>query len=391
MGSGPLAGVTVVELEGIGPAPFCGMMLADMGADVVRLARPSPEPVDDARWRNAGRHQYVDRGRRSVALDLKAPAGRGVALRLIERADALVEGFRPGVMERLGLGPEVCLGRNPRLVYGRVTGWGREGPLAGAPGHDLNFIALAGALHASVRHGMPPVAPPTVIGDMGGGGLLLAFGIACALFEARASGRGQVVDAAVVDGAALLSTLLYAFCHAGLIGARGGGGFIDGGAHFYDVYECADGRHVSIGALERRFYARLLERLGVTDLDPDAQFDPATWPRAKARLAALFRSRSREEWCRLLEGSDCCFAPVLDLDEAPRHPHNAARGSFVEVDGALQPAPAPRLDRTPGAVQGPPPKPGEQGEAVLADFGFSAAEIQALRGAGVLHLPGDAA
>lgn len=380
-----------MELEGIGPAPFCGMMLADMGAQVVRLARPSPDPADDARWRNAGRHQYVDRGRRSVALDLKAPAGRDAALRLIERSDALIEGFRPGVMERLGLGPEVCLGRNPRLVYGRVTGWGREGPLAGAAGHDLNFIALAGALHASVRPGAPPVAPPTVIGDMGGGGLLLAFGIACALFEARASGRGQVVDAAAVDGAALLSTLLYGFRHAGLIGARGGGGFIDGGAHFYDVYECADGRYVSIGPLERRFYLRLLERLGLEELDPDAQFDPETWPRAKARLAALFRSRSREEWCRLLEGSDCCFAPVLDLDEAPRHPHNAARGSFVEVDGALQPAPAPRFDRTPGAVQGPPPEAGAQGEAVLADFGFSAAEIAALRGAGVLRLPVDAA
>lgn len=381
---GALEGIRVIELRGIGPAPFCGMLLADMGAEVVQIARPprAGDRADDAHWRDAGRFQYLDRGRRALALDLKQDAGRDAALRLVAQADVLIEGFRPGVMERLGLGPQPCLARNPRLVYGRMSGWGQDGPLAQAPGHDINYIALAGALHYIGRRGQPPVAPPTLVGDMGGGGLLLAFGIVCALLEARRSGAGQVVDAAVVDGAALLTTLLHGLRHAGMLGTETGSGFFDSGSHFYEVYACADGRYVSIGPLENRFYAKLLEALDLRDLDPGEQFDAARWPALKQRLAGVFRTRTRAQWCALLEGTEVCFAPVLDPDEAPHHPHNAARGTFIEVDGCVQPAPAPRLQRTPGAVRSPPPRPGAHTEAVLADWGFGAAEIARLRAAG---------
>ncbi len=382
---GPLQGIKVVEFHGIGPAPFAAMLLADMGAEIIRVDRPGAPSGDDANWRDPGRHLYLLRGRPSIALDLKHAAGRVTALRLIEGADALIEGFRPGVMERLGLGPESCLARNARLVYGRMTGWGQTGPLAQSAGHDINYLALSGALACIARRGAPPVPPPTLVGDMGGGGMLLAYGMVCALLEAKGSGRGQVVDAAVTDGSALLATLLYGLRAAGAFAAPAGENFLDTGAHFYDVYVCADGRFVSIGPLEGRFYAELLERLGIRDLDPAAQFDRAQWPALKERFAALFRTRTRDAWCALLEGRDVCFAPVLDFEEAPRHPHNVARGNFVTVDGLVQPAPAPKLSRTPGAVRSPAPATGAHDPGALRRWGFTAEEIAALRTQGALQ------
>ncbi|MCC7412315.1 MAG: CoA transferase [Gammaproteobacteria bacterium] len=383
---GPLQGVKVVEFQGIGPGPFCAMMLADMGAEVIQIDRPpaARDGGDDANWRDAGRFQFVNRGRRALALDLKLAAGREVALRLIRGADVLVEGFRPGVMERLGLGPEPCLSANPRLVYGRMTGWGQDGPLAQAAGHDINYIALSGALHAGGRRGQPPAAAPTLIGDIGGGAMMLAFGIVCALLEVRRSGRGQVIDAAVCDGSALLCSLLYSLHAAGMLSNDTGTNFFDTGSHFYDAYECADGHYISVGALEGRFYAKLLGHLGIDDADPAAQFDQSRWPAMKERIAAVFRSRSRDEWCALLEGSDCCFAPVLDFDEAPRHAHNRARGNFIEIDGVRQPAPAPKFSRTPAQATRPPAPAGADTESVLAEYGYSAADISSLRDAGVI-------
>lgn len=380
---GPLEGVRVVELAGIGPGPFCAMVLADMGAEVLRVDRPDrvrpgrPErpPLD-----------LLGRGRRSAAIDLKHPEGAAALLRLVERADVLVEGFRPGVMERLGLGPDVCLERNPRLVYGRMTGWGQEGPLAHAAGHDINYIALAGALHAIGRRGEPPVPPLNLVGDFGGGGLLLAFGIVCALYERERSGRGQVVDAAMVDGAALLMTMFFGMRAAGFWSDERGTNLLDTGAHFYEVYETADGRYVALGPIEPQFYRELLEKLGLAD-DPAfaAQMDRSRWPELKERLAAIFRTRTREEWCALLEGTDACFAPVLSLEEAPRHPHNVARGTFVEFEGVVQPAPAPRFGRTRPELRRPPAHPGEHTEEALRDWGFAPEEIEKLRAAGAIR------
>ena len=336
--AGPLHGLRVIEMAGIGPAPFCGMLFADMGAEVIRIERVGT-PRDP--------HDVLTRGRSTLQLDLRSPDGVRRALDAIAQADVLLEGFRPGVMERLGLGPAECQARNPRLVYGRMTGWGQHGPLAHAAGHDINYIAISGALHAIGRADEPPVPPLNYVGDFGGGAMLLAFGVLAALHEARQSGQGQVVDAAMTDGAALLSAMMYGFKAAGRWSNQRGENLLDGGAHFYGTYACADGKYVAVGAIEPQFYALLRERCGIAD-DPafDAQMDADRWPLLKLRLADLFRTRTRDEWCVLLEGSDACFAPVLDWDEAPAHPHNVARGTFVEVEGVVQPAPAPRFSRT---------------------------------------------
>ncbi|NWG45235.1 MAG: CoA transferase [Alphaproteobacteria bacterium] len=373
---GPLAGIRIVEFAGIGPGPFAAMLLSDMGAEVVRIDRKGAR----------GGRDLLNRGRRSVALDLKSAEGVETALALIERADGLVEGFRPGVMERLGLGPDVALARNPRLVYGRMTGWGQDGPLAHAAGHDINYIALTGALEAIGERGRKPVPPLNLVGDFGGGALYLAFGLVCGLIEARGSGKGQVVDAAMVDGAASLMTMFWSLRSAALpgfsLGARGEG-MLAGGAPFYDTYETADGKWVAIGAIEPQFYALLREKAGLDDPAFDAQFDTAAWPALKAKVAEVFRTRTRAEWCALLEGTDACFAPVLTMDEVPDHPHNKARGIYVERDGVVQPAPAPRFSRTPGAIAGPPAEPGAHTEAVLADWGLGE-RIAALRASGAI-------
>jgi alpha-methylacyl-CoA racemase len=377
---GPLSGIRVLEFEAIGPGPFCGMMLADMGADVLLVDRPTDPGLGLDRAR---RHDVMLRGRRSVTIDLKSPDGIAAAIALAERADALIEGFRPGVMERLGLGPAVLLGRNPRLVYGRMTGWGQDGPLAPRAGHDINYIALTGVLNAIGRAGGPPVPPLNLVGDFGGGGMLLAFGIACALLEARSSGRGQVVDAAMVDGASLLAAMFAGLLAAGSWTETRGENLLDSGAPWYDTYETKDGRFVAIGAIEPKFYAELLERLGLAGEALPEQNDRAGWPELRRRFAAAFRSRTRDEWCAVFEGSDACFAPVLGFTESRSHPHAAARGGYLEVGGVAQPAPAPRFGRTPGGVSRPPPERGALGHAALADWGFSAAEIERLAALGV--------
>ena len=373
---GPLQGFRVVELAGIGPGPFCAMLLADLGAEVLAVERPASGPP--------GWPVLFARGRRRVAVDLKHPEGPGVVLDLVAGADALVEGFRPGVAERLGIGPDECLARNPRLVYGRVTGWGQEGPLARAAGHDIDYIALAGALHPVGPADGPPVPPLNLVGDFGGGGMLLALGVVAALLEAGRSGRGQVVDAAMVDGAALLTTQVHELLAAGLWSDRRGANLLDGAAPFYAVYETADGRHLAVGALEPRFYAELLERVGLGGEDLPAQLDRDGWPVLRERLAAQFRTRTRDEWCRLLEGSDACVAPVLSLLEAPTHPHNQARGTFVDVGGVVQPAPAPRFSRTPSAHPHPPAGPGEDPGQTLAAWGLSPDEVERYRAAGAI-------
>jgi alpha-methylacyl-CoA racemase len=362
---GPLDGVRVLELAGVGPAPFCAMLLSDMGADVLRIDRSDPVelgvPMDE-------RFDLLRRGRRSVVLDLKDGAGRETARRLVTRADVLIEGFRPGVMERLGLGPDDCFALNPRLVYGRVTGWGREGPLAASAGHDINYIALAGVLGAIGPKDGLPLPPLNLVGDFGGGALHLAFGVVCALLEARSSGKGQVVDAAMVDCAASLATGTYGLLAAGGWRDARGSNVLDGGAPWYAAYETADGGYVCIGALEPRVYAELLTRLGLASEPLPGQYDRAGWPVLRARFAAVFRTKTREEWRALLEGTDVCFAPVLSLAEAAVHPHNAARGAFVRIDGVTQPAPAPRFSRTTTRIRGGPTARGEGGEAALKEW-----------------------
>jgi alpha-methylacyl-CoA racemase len=339
----------------------------------------------DVSFFNPGRFALLNRGKRGVALDLKQPAGVDAALRLIAAADALIEGFRPGVMERNGLGPDVCLARNPRLVYGRMTGWGQTGPLANAAGHDINYLALSGALALGAPPGGHPWAPPTLVGDMGGGGLVLALGIVSAILEARTSAKGQIVDAAITDGSALLTTIFHAFKAAGIWSGPGHPHVLDSSAPFYDTFRCADGKWISIGALEPQFYALLVDKCGLADPLFERQWDSAQWPAMKQRIAALFATRPREQWCRLLEGTDACFAPVLDPDEAPAHPHNRARGTFVDVDGVTQPAPAPRFSRTPPEVRSPPPRPGQPDDAALAAWGFTTRDIDALREAGAVR------
>jgi len=376
---GPLAHLTVVEFAGLGPAPFAGMMLADQGARVIRIDRPPAPPGRGGMAAlTARRSDVLSRGRESIAVDLKTEAGREVTQRLVAQADVLIEGFRPGVMESLGLGPDECLRRQPALVYGRVTGWGQHGPLAQAAAHDINYVALSGALHSTARQGQPPTLTPGLTGDFGGGGMLLAFGVLAAVAHAQRTGQGQVVDAAICDGSALLASLVYGWRSAGLWNAEAGTNNGDGGAHFYETYACADGKYVSVGAMEPQFYALLREKCGLDDPAFDAQWDPAKWPQLKARLAQVFRGRTRAEWCALLEGSDACFAPVLDLDEAPTHPHNRARGTFAQVDGITQPAPAPRFSRTPAASCQAVRPVAADSRRLLAELGYAPSDIEHL-------------
>ena len=373
---GPLHGVKVIEFAGIGPGPFCAMLLSDMGAEVVRIDRKG--------GRGANKFDITSRGRRSLALDLKNPQAVQTALKLIAQADALLEGFRPGVMEKLGLGPDAALKANPKLVYGRMTGWGQTGPLSQAAGHDINYIALTGALHAIGRQGATPVPPLNLVGDFGGGALYLAFGMACALFEARGSGKGQVVDCAMTDGAASLMSMFYGFKQMGMWSDTKGENLLDGGAHFYDTYETADGKWVSIGSIEPQFYALLLQKTGITDPDFQSQMDRSKWPALKTKIAAVLKSKTRAEWDTLMEGTDVCYAPVLSLSEAPHHPHNKARETFVELDGVVQPAPAPRFSRTVPKVQGPAPEAGQHNDQILSDWGFAASDIAALKSSGAI-------
>ena len=377
---GPLTGIKVLEFEAIGPGPFAGMLLADMGADVILVDRPSTSDlgIKRERWMDV-----MMRGKRSVTLDLKNPSAAEMVFSLVKKSDALIEGFRPGVMERLGLGPDVLLGLNPKLVYGRMTGWGQDGPLAARAGHDINYIALAGVLNAFGRKGEAPVMPLNLVGDFGGGGMLLGFGLACALIEARTSGKGQVVDAAMTEGAALLAAMFSGFLHAKRWTEERGANILDSGAPWYDVYGTKDGRYVSIGSIEAKFYDDLLRRLGLEDENLPAQNDRKGWPKLRERFMGIFKTKTRDEWCSVFEGSDACFAPVLSFSEARTHAHNKARQSFVSIAGVEQPAPAPRFSRTPAEVRRAPPERGEGGRQALLDWKFSAAEIEALKSRGL--------
>ncbi|HEY7439235.1 MAG TPA: CaiB/BaiF CoA-transferase family protein [Acidimicrobiia bacterium] len=378
--SGPLSGVKVIEIAGIGPGPFAAMMLADMGAEVVRVDRAQAVTGDFSKQNL----EILNRGRRSIGVDLKQPEGVETVLTMVERADAIIEGFRPGVAERLGIGPDVCLARNPKIVYGRMTGWGQDGPYAQAAGHDINYIALGGALAHFGRAGTKPTPPINVVGDFGGGGMLMAFGVACALVESTRSGNGQVVDAAMVDGSAALMTMIWGFRALGIWGDFGTN-VLDTGAPFYDTYETADGKFIALGSLEPQFYAELVTRLGLTDeVDLARQMDQSAWPALRERLTALFKTKTRDEWCEVLEMTDACFAPVLTMTEAAEHPHIKARNTVVDDYGLLQPAPAPRFSRTPGAIQRPPAWPGEHTDEVLADWGFSTGDVAKLRATGAI-------
>jgi alpha-methylacyl-CoA racemase len=378
--AGPLTGYRILEIAGIGPGPFAAMLLADMGAEVIRVDRaqsvrgPAPDkPAGD----------LMLRGRRNIALDLKNPDGVETLLQLVEKADAIIEGFRPGVMERLGVGPDVCLARNPRLVFGRMTGWGQEGMYAQAAGHDINYIALAGSLAHFARRGEAPVPPLNMVGDFGGGGMFLAYGVVCALLEAQKSGRGQVVDTAMVDGAAVLMTMFWSFKSMGIFNENAPGtNLLDTGAHFYDVFECKDGRYVSLGSIEPQFYAELMELTGLKD-DPDfaRQMDQSMWPGLKERLREVFRGKTRDEWCAIMEATDVCFAPVLTMSEAAAHPHNVERRTFVEANGHMQPAPAPRFSRTVPQIGRPSAHPGQHTEEVLREWGVPDVEARLAGGA----------
>lgn len=372
---GPLEGKKIIEIAGIGPGPFCAMVLSDLGAEVIRVDRVSAVPDEFPATPGV---DLLNRGRKSVAFDLKNQEGIRALLRLVEEADALIEGFRPGVAERLGIGPEECLGRNPRLVYGRMTGWGQTGPYSNMAGHDINYIALSGVLGTIGREGEPPVPPVNLVGDFGGGGMLLALGICAAFVEVQTSGKGQVVDAAMTDGSALLATMIHTFLSMGVWGDRGTN-MLDTGAPFYDVYECADGEYISLGSIEPQFYAELLRITGLDQEELPKQMDRSQWPKMKLKIAETIRSKTRDQWVELMEGTDVCFAPVLSPSEACAHPHNVERETFVEVAGVKQPAPAPRFSRTPGVIDGPPPHPGEHTEEVLSGWGFSENEIQNLR------------
>jgi crotonobetainyl-CoA:carnitine CoA-transferase CaiB-like acyl-CoA transferase len=378
---GPLAGLKVVELAGIGPGPMCAMMLADLGATVLRIDRTEPSGLGIQRDH---RFNLLLRSRKAIPLDLKRPDAVALTLRLIEQADALVEGFRPGVMERLGLGPDICLARNQRLVYGRMTGWGQQGPLAKAAGHDINYTALTGALHAIGRAGGMPAVPLNLIGDFGGGALYLAFGIMCGVHEAQKSGQGQVVDAAMVDGIASLMTSIHGMLAEGRWKLQRGSNVTDSGAPFYDVYICGDGQYVSLGPIEAKFYAELLHRLEIDPATMPPQLDATRWPESRARIAGVLLTRTREEWCARLEGTDVCFAPVLSMAEAPHHPHHVARNTYVTVDGVVQPGPAPRFSRTAAATPTAPVAVDAAGiDAALSGW-LDAAEIATLRHTGTL-------
>ena len=379
---GPLKGIKVVEFAALGPAPMGAMLLADLGAEVLRIerktsvnGRPTADLFDP-------KIDILNRSRRVVALDMKKPEAIETALRLIEQADVLIEGFRPGVMERLGVGPDVCLARNPKLVYGRMTGWGQNGTLAHAAGHDINYLSLSGALHAIGEKGGKPVAPLNLVADCGGGAMLLAMGVLAGVISARNTGHGQVVDAAMTDGAAVLMSMMYTLKAMGQWTQERGSNLLDGGAHFYDTYQCSDGKWLSVGAIEPQFYALLLEKTGIDDPAFKAQWDRSQWPALKEKLAAVLATRTRTEWCAIFEGTDACVAPVLDMDEAPAHPHNQSRGTFIDVAGVTQPAPAPRFSGTPA---GQPTPPDPEGDAqVLTAWGFSADELAGLRAQGAL-------
>lgn len=378
---GPLEGLTIIELAGLGPGPVAAMMLGDMGADVIRVERIRPNPLDRLIHR---RYAIQNRNRRSVAIDLQRPEGAEAVLRLVEKADALIDPFRPGVARRLGIGSEASLARNPRIVYAQMTGWGQTGPLAQSAGHDINYIALTGALHAIGRRGERPVPPLNLVGDFGGGAMLLAFGLVCGILEAGRSGRGQVVDTAMIDGAALLFAPIFGMHAGGVWRDERGSNLLDSGAHFYNVYETRDGKFVSIGSIEPQFYSLLLEKLGVDGSTLPDQMDAAAWPDLEERFAAIFRTRTRDEWCTILEGTDACFAPVLSIDEAPRHPHSVAREAYVQVDGVLHPAPAPRFSLTRAAHPLTAPEAGEHTDEVLRECGYTAQEVAGLRAGGVV-------
>jgi alpha-methylacyl-CoA racemase len=379
-GSGPLRGVKVVELAGLGPTPYAGMLLSDMGADVIRVDRPGVSRPQD------GPEYALARGRRSIVIDMKNPDGVEAVLALVERADALIEGFRPGVTERLGIGPAPCLARNPGLVYARMTGWGGSGPLSHTAGHDLNYLSLAGALTLLQRGpGQPPATPPGLIADFAGGGLMLAFGMVCAVLEARRSGAGQVIDASMVDGVASLTTLVYAMAAQGRWTMDApGSNFCDGGSPYYNSYETSDGRYVAVAATEGQFYAILVDGLGLDLAALPDRDDPANWPALKKVFADVFRTRTLKEWTEVFDGTDACVTPVLSFGEAREHPHNVARGTFVEAFGVVQPAPAPRLSRTPAAIAGPPPRPGAHSREILEDWGVPVDRIEALFGSGAV-------
>jgi len=379
---GPLNGVKIVEIASIGPGPYCAMMLADMGADVIRVDRKNQAGRPGTTVGANPRHETLNRGRRSVAVDLKNPAAIETVLKMCEGADVILEGFRPGVMERLGLGPDVVQARNEKIIYGRMTGWGQDGPYANVAGHDINYIALSGVLHALGREGDKPLPPMNLVGDFGGGGMLLAFGIVSALFEARRSGQGQVVDAAMVDGAALLMAPIYGLEKMGRWdGDNRGVNLLDTGAHFYEVYETSDGKYISLGSIEPQFYALLLEKSSVDVEEFSDQHNKDKWRGYKDKFETLFKTKTRDEWCEIMEYTDICFAPVLSMNEAHAHPHNQARGTFIEIEGVKQPGPAPRFSRTKPEVARPSPIPGEHNEEALLDWGFSADDIAALRDA----------
>ena len=377
MSKGPLAGYKIIEIAGIGPGPFAAMMLSDMGAEVIRVERV--QAVRDSAGSN---WDVMQRGRKNVAIDLKHPDGVEALLQLVEHADALIEGFRPGVMERLGVGPDVCLARNKKLVFGRMTGWGQDGPYANAAGHDINYIALAGALAHFGRAGEAPVPPLNMVGDFGGGGMLLAYGVVCALLEAQRSGAGQVVDAAMVDGSAILMSMFWGFKNIGLHDENARGtNMLDTGAHFYDVYKCSDGKFVSIGSIEPQFYAQLLQLTGLAgDVEFASQQDRSMWPKLKQRLTEVFATKSQAQWCQIMEGTDVCFAPVLTMSEAAKHPHNVARQTFIEIDGVAQPAPAPRFSRTNATVSHGSVVAGENTREVLQSWGVKNVDELIARG-----------
>ena len=382
--AGPLAGQRIIEIAGIGPGPFAAMLLADLGAEVIRVERagavrgPAPEPPNG---------DVTLRGRRNVAIDLKNPDGVEALLSLVESADALIEGFRPGVMERLGIGPDECLARNPALVFGRMTGWGQTGPYSQAAGHDINYIALAGALAHFGRRDEGPTPPLNMVGDFGGGGMFLALGVVAAMLEAQTSGAGQVVDTAMVDGSAVLMTMFWAFKSMGIFDENNRGtNLLDTGAHFYDVYECSDGEYISLGSVEPQFYAELLQLTGLSDDEQFAkQMDSNEWVALKERLTELFATKTRDEWCAIMEHTDVCFAPVLTMSEAAQHPHNVERETFIELGGVMQPAPAPRFSRTENEVEGLPAWPGQHSRDVLADWGIDGARIEAFFESGAVR------
>ncbi|HIO05292.1 MAG TPA: CoA transferase [Gammaproteobacteria bacterium] len=374
---GPLKGLKIIEMAGIGPGPFCGMVLADLGVEIIRVDRASAIGT-------GSKQDAANRGKKSIAVDLKSEEGVEVVLKLVETADAIFEGFRPGVMERLGLGPDVCLERNERIVFGRMTGWGQEGPLANAAGHDINYISLTGALAAIGRPGSPPVPPLNLIGDFGGGGMLLALGLLAALLESKESKKGQVVDAAMTDGSALLMTMIYSMYSSGMWKTSMGSNLLDGGSHFYDTYECKDGKFISLGSIEPQFYALLCQ---IAELDESIfgkQMSRDSWPEQKEAIKKIILDKTRDEWCELMEGTDVCFAPVLDMSEAPKHPHNVERKTFIDLEGVTQPAPAPRFSRTEPEVVSSPSVVGEHTDEVLTSIGFSDEDINTLKTSGAV-------